>query len=151
MGTAYDRRTGRALAWVAPWRTSARGRLLQGPARLTGGAPAPSAPSCGRPCPPSLSAVTGPTWARMFSVDEATAAAIRRAYDEGGELAGAVEFKRHFPLISDNAKARECARIIAGWSPVPDEPSPVRLRRRSIRDDAARGRRSRQREGAIER
>ena len=51
----------------------------------------------------------------MFSVDEATAEAIRRAYDEGGELSGIVEFRRHFPLITDNAKAGQCVRIIAGW------------------------------------
>ena len=43
----------------------------------------------------------------MFSVDEPTAEAVRRAYDEGGELAGVAEFKRHFPLISDNAKDGE--------------------------------------------
>ena len=55
----------------------------------------------------------------MFSVDEATAEAIRRAYDEGGELAGVVEFRRHSPLITDNAKAGECVRIIAGWTPLP--------------------------------
>ena len=58
----------------------------------------------------------------MFSVDEATAEAIRRAYDEGGELSGIVEFRRHFPLITDNAKAGECVRIIAGWTPRPDGP-----------------------------
>ena len=55
----------------------------------------------------------------MFTVDEATAEAIRRAYDEGGELSGIVEFRRHFPLITDNAKAGECVRIIAGWKPGP--------------------------------
>ena len=55
----------------------------------------------------------------MFSVDEATAEAIRRAYDEGGELAGVVEFRRHFPLITDHAKAGQCVRIIAGWKPGP--------------------------------
>ena len=33
----------------------------------------------------------------MFSVDEPTAAAIRRAFDDGGELAGVVELRRHFP------------------------------------------------------
>ena len=54
----------------------------------------------------------------MFTVDEPTAEAIRRAYEEGGELAGIVEFKRHFPLISDHAKALECVRIIAGWKPI---------------------------------
>jgi hypothetical protein len=58
----------------------------------------------------------------MFTVDEATAEAIRRAYDEGGELSGIVEFRQHFPLITDNAKAGECVRIIAGWQPPPDRP-----------------------------
>ena len=42
----------------------------------------------------------------MFVVDEETAAAIRRAWEEGGELAGVVELRRHFPLITDNAQAR---------------------------------------------
>src|SRR3954465_2308916 len=55
----------------------------------------------------------------MFVVDEPTAEAIRRAFDEGGELSGIVEFRRHFPLISDHAKARECVRIIAGRTPLP--------------------------------
>jgi len=67
----------------------------------------------------------------MFMVDEPTAEAIRRAYEDGGELAGAVEFKRNFPLISDNAKARECARIIAGWSPAAEQPPAGPGRRRS--------------------
>src|SRR3954453_2882111 len=94
------------------------GGSYQVPARLTGGTTAASAPSCGRRCPPSLLAVTVPTWSGMFSGDEPTAEAIRRAYEHGGEFAAAVEFKRHFPLISDNAKARECVRIIAGWQPI---------------------------------
>jgi hypothetical protein len=54
----------------------------------------------------------------MFAVDQPTAEAIRRAFDEGGELSGIVEFKRHFPLISDHAKARECVRIIVSWKPL---------------------------------
>jgi hypothetical protein len=33
----------------------------------------------------------------MFTVDEATAAAIRRADEDGGELAGMVELRRTFP------------------------------------------------------
>ena len=36
------------------------------------------------------------------------------------KLSGIVEFRRHFPLITDNAKAGECVRIIAGWRPMPD-------------------------------
>jgi hypothetical protein len=58
--------------------------------------------------------------AGMFTVDEPTAAAIRRAFDDGGELAGVVELRRHFPLIADNAHARLCVRAIAGWKPLPD-------------------------------
>jgi len=53
----------------------------------------------------------------MFCVDEATAESIRRAFMEDGELSAVVEFRRHFPLISDHARALECARIIAGWAP----------------------------------
>ncbi len=55
----------------------------------------------------------------VFVVDEETAEAIRRAWEEGGELAGVVELRRHFPLISDNAQARRCVRAIVGWAPRP--------------------------------
>ena len=51
----------------------------------------------------------------MFTVDEPTAKAIRRAAEDGGELAGVVELRRHFPLISDNEQARRCVRAIVGW------------------------------------
>ena len=51
----------------------------------------------------------------MFCVDEATAESIRRALVEDGDLFAIVEFRRHFPLITDHGKALECARIIAGW------------------------------------
>jgi hypothetical protein len=54
----------------------------------------------------------------MFTVDEQTAEAIRRAYEGGGELAGAVELRRHFPLIADNSHARLCVRAIVGWKPL---------------------------------
>ena len=57
--------------------------------------------------------------ARMFSVTEAEAAAVRRVFEEEGELSAAIEVRRLFPGITDNAKARECARTIAGWRPVP--------------------------------
>ena len=56
----------------------------------------------------------------MFTVDEPTAEAIRRAVEDGGELAGVVELRRHFPLITDNASARRCVRVIAGWTPLGD-------------------------------
>ena len=49
----------------------------------------------------------------MFVVSEEEAAAIRAAFDQGGEFAAAVELRRLFPGVTDNAKARECARTIA--------------------------------------
>ena len=55
----------------------------------------------------------------MFTVDDAAAESIRRAYDESGELAAVVEFRRLFPLIQDNAHARSCVRMIASWKPTP--------------------------------
>jgi hypothetical protein len=42
----------------------------------------------------------------MFCVTEAEAAAIRTAFDEGGEFSAAVELRRIFPGILDNVKAR---------------------------------------------
>ena len=56
----------------------------------------------------------------MFCVSEAEATAIRTAYEQGGEFSAAIELRRLFPGITDNAKARECARTIAGWTPLPD-------------------------------
>jgi hypothetical protein len=56
----------------------------------------------------------------VFAVDEQTADAIRRAYNSGGELAGAVELRRHFPLIVDSENARCCVEAILGWKPLPD-------------------------------
>jgi hypothetical protein len=54
----------------------------------------------------------------MFCVDETTAAAIRRAYEEEGELSAVVALRRFFPGIMDDANARRCARTIAGWTPI---------------------------------
>jgi hypothetical protein len=68
----------------------------------------------------------------MFVVTEAEAAAIRAVYEQRGEFAAAVELRRRFPGITDNAQARECARTIAGWKPpqpVKRMPPPPRLRR----------------------
>jgi hypothetical protein len=62
----------------------------------------------------------------MFVVTEAEAAAIRTAFDRGGELSAAIELRRLFPGITDTAQARECARTIAGWKPLPVAPRPVR-------------------------
>jgi hypothetical protein len=57
--------------------------------------------------------------AEMLVVTEAHAAAIRTAYEQEGELSAAIEVRRLFPRITDNAKARECARPIVGWKPLP--------------------------------
>jgi hypothetical protein len=58
----------------------------------------------------------------MFCVSETEAAAIRAAYEQGGELSAAIELRRLFRGITDNRKARECVRIIVSWTPLP---SPV--------------------------
>ena len=68
----------------------------------------------------------------MFVVTEAEAAAIRAVFEQRGEFSAAVELRRLFPGITDNAQARECARTIAGWKPlrpVKRMPKPPRLRR----------------------
>jgi hypothetical protein len=68
----------------------------------------------------------------MFAITEAEAAAIRAVYQQRGEFAAAVELRRRFPGITDNAQAREYARTIAGWQPlrpVKQLPKPPRLRR----------------------
>ena len=46
----------------------------------------------------------------MYVVTEADAAAIREAYETGGELSAAIELRRRFPGIIDNVTAREQAR-----------------------------------------
>jgi hypothetical protein len=68
----------------------------------------------------------------MFVVSEVEAAAIRAVYEQRGEFAAAIELRRLFPGVTDNAQARECARTIAGWKPlrpVKRMPKPPRLRR----------------------
>ena len=60
----------------------------------------------------------------MFVVTEADAAAIRTAYEQDGELSAAIQLRRRFPGITDNEKARQCARSIAGWTP-PSIPAAV--------------------------
>ncbi len=58
----------------------------------------------------------------MFVVDEEAAEAIRRAWDQGGELSAVVELRRRFPGVSDGENARWCVRAILGWTqrPAPD-------------------------------
>ena len=55
----------------------------------------------------------------MFVVTEADAAAIRVVFEQHGEFAAAVELRRLFPGVLDNAEARECARATASGSPWP--------------------------------
>ena len=69
----------------------------------------------------------------MFAVTEANAAAIRAVFNAGGELSAAIELRRRYPGIADNTKARECARIIAGWTPLRTQPcavTPLRVGRK---------------------
>jgi hypothetical protein len=61
----------------------------------------------------------------MFVVSEKDAAAIRTAFDQGGELSAAVELRRLFRGITDNDQARTSARTIAGWKPLPLTPRPA--------------------------
>ncbi len=61
----------------------------------------------------------------MFWVSETEAAAIRETYERGGELSAAIELRRLFPGITDNAHARTCARMIIGWAPLPETPAAV--------------------------
>ena len=63
------------------------------------------------------------TCSGMYVVTEADAAAIREAYETGGELSAAIELRRRFPGITDNAKARDQARAIAAWTPKPERPA----------------------------
>jgi hypothetical protein len=70
----------------------------------------------------------------MFVVTEDEAAAIRAAFEQGGEFAAAVELRRHFPGITDNVQARECAWAIAGWKPLAGPPQPPVRRRRRRRE-----------------
>ena len=55
----------------------------------------------------------------MFMVDEETAAAIRCAWDEGGELSAVAELRRRFPHVTDGENARRCVWTIVSWTPQP--------------------------------
>ena len=60
----------------------------------------------------------------VFCVTEAEAAAIRAVYLKEGELTAAIELRRLFPSIPDNAQARAHARMIAHWQPLPAHLAP---------------------------
>jgi hypothetical protein len=64
----------------------------------------------------------------MFTVSEADAAAIRAAFERGGDLAAAVELRRLFPGITNNERAKDCARMIVGWRPLPEMPRAAKRR-----------------------
>ena len=49
----------------------------------------------------------------MFVVTEEDEAAISAVYEQRGEFAAAIELRRLFPGITDNAQARECVRAPA--------------------------------------
>jgi hypothetical protein len=67
----------------------------------------------------------------MFVITETDAAAIRTIFNQEGELSAAIELRRRSPGVAHNAKARACARSVAGWTPLPVQPRPVtRLRPR---------------------
>ena len=78
-----------------------------------------------RPVPGLPGTARVPMLPCMFVVTEAEAAAIRAAFAQGGEFAAAVELRRQFPGIADNAHARACARIIADWKPLTLPPRPA--------------------------
>jgi hypothetical protein len=61
----------------------------------------------------------------MFVVTEAEATAIRTVFEQEGELSAAIEVRRLFPGVTDNAKARAHAQTIAGWELPPTPLSPV--------------------------
>ncbi len=61
----------------------------------------------------------------MLCVSEAEAAAIRTAFEQKGEFAAAIELRRLFSGITDNAKARSWARVIARWQAAPAPPPPT--------------------------
>jgi len=70
----------------------------------------------------------------VLRITEVDADAIRTIFHEQGELSAAIELRRRFPGITDNAQARTFARTIAGWTPLPVAPCPViRMRPRGTK------------------
>jgi hypothetical protein len=64
----------------------------------------------------------------MFLITEAGAAAICAAFNQEGELSAAIELRRRFPGITDNAKVRAHVRTTAGWKPLASVPFAGRAR-----------------------
>jgi hypothetical protein len=63
----------------------------------------------------------------MFMVSDAEAAAIRAAHERAGDTGATAELLRLFPGVADYRRAREFARAIAAWQPLP--PAPAKLPR----------------------
>jgi len=74
----------------------------------------------------------------MFAVNETEATAIRTAFEQDGELSAGIEVRRLFPGITDGLKAREVARVIAGWTPRPAAPASVLKFSKSKREPSSR-------------
>ena len=70
----------------------------------------------------------------MFCVTESDAAAIRTAFDQGGEFSAAVELRRLFPGVNDMTEARAWARTLASWTPPPVPPAKEMRRPQPRRD-----------------
>jgi hypothetical protein len=51
----------------------------------------------------------------MFVVTETDAEAIRATYEQDGELSAAIELRRRFPGITDNARAGPAVRPVHRW------------------------------------
>jgi hypothetical protein len=64
----------------------------------------------------------------MFVVSEEQAAAIRAIFRQRGEFSAAVELRRLFPGITNTGQAREYARMIASWEPLPKRLRSAKLR-----------------------
>ena len=79
------------------------------------------------PCLPAMARTSHVV--SMFAVTEADAAAIQAVIHEDGELSAAIEVRRRFPGITENANSRGNARGFAGWTPRDAAPCTVtRLR-----------------------
>ena len=55
----------------------------------------------------------------MFTVNEDDVAAIRQAYERGGEWVAVAEFRRRFPGVARNAEVLELVRSMVAWRSAP--------------------------------
>jgi hypothetical protein len=120
-----DRTGGAANASRTPsvWRQGTAPARIGQPAGVRKPGGSADVPAC-RPWP------DGTIFRPMFAVTEADAAAIRAAFEQGGELSAVVELRRRFPSLADNENTLVCARSIARWTPLPVQPVKPRVSRR---------------------